>query len=150
LLDALNCQGKKIVFNLWNNEINKIYSRLNADIIFIIYDTDKTQNYNRFNNNLNFLKKNKIKFFLLQQTNNLEDELVYCTSCSKIEDFFGNSTSEFKASFISCGNLQQKLNRLHFNPEKLWSRNLHQLLLSWSGYRGNYKDLNRYKIPSKS
>lgn len=108
VLKAIGCIGKYKKINLWNTSVHRIFSTLRADILFIIYDTDRLENISVFQENLNFLDKNKVQYYLLQQTKNLEDELIRCSDCKKLKDFFNTaSVSEFKTALINCNNLKE-------------------------------------------
>ena len=74
--------------------------------------------------NLSLLKKfgfNKI--YHIQSIKDFEDEIVYSTNLSNINDMFGTqSKDEFKKEFLHCSNLVKKLNGVKFDASKIWSR----------------------------
>ena len=74
--------------------------------------------------NLSLLKKfgfNKI--YHIQSIKDFEDEIVYSTNLSNINDMFGTqSNDEFKKEFLHCSNLVKKLNGVKFDASKIWSR----------------------------
>ena len=69
--------------------------------MFFVVDTDKIQDCDIFESNLNILKSYKYIVYLIIQNKNLEDEL--CFSCSKdmnslLKGFYSlKSKTEFKA-----------------------------------------------------
>lgn len=119
-----------IKVNLWNNDIKKIVpSFTESSDILIIFDTDRTENIQRFKENLNLLESKKHTIFLLQQNDNFEEEIAYASStttrrllthfCPKIV-----SLDNFKNEFNAQANRLQKLDALGMNKNKLWERNL--------------------------
>lgn len=147
LIKELKLLGKIQYFNFWDTDISKIIARIRADEVYIVYDTDVTTNINRFIKNLKKLQMQKIKFYLLQQTNNLEDEIINCSSCKNIRQIFNSSRTEFKECFLSCNNLSRKLFEIDFSPEKLWTGQDNSNLLQWSSLRRNFSHLT--KQPSR-
>lgn len=141
-IETLKLLGKVKKYNLWNNDISKLLPTIKADLVYIVYDTDITRNTNYFQENLIKLKQAKIKFSLLQQTLNLEDEIIRCSSCKSINQIFGTtSATEFKTKFLSCSNLEQKLEKINFSPISLWTGEQNEYLLDWQEYRCYYSNL---------
>ena len=130
---------KRIIkVNLWNNEIKKIIPSFTEKCeILIVFDTDRTENIQRFKDNLNLLKAKKHTIFLLQQKSNFEEEIAYASSittrrllahfCPKII-----SLDNFKNEFNAQSNRLQKLEGLGLNKRKLWERSLIAQLNSYN------------------
>ena len=126
--------GKTHKFNCWENDIKKIIRRFTiGSHVYIVFDTDKSlseSEISRFIRNITFISNQPGLFIhLLQQTKNLEDELVY--ACNQIKNnkqlhscFDGCSAKEFKEKFLQISNLEDRLNRAGFNRSLLWSREL--------------------------
>ncbi len=140
-IKALNLLGKVQLINLWDKDISSILARLRADEIYIIYDTDVIHNIERFTRNLRVLKQQKIKFFLLQQTKNLEDEIVRCSNCQTIKDVFGTGIKEFKEQFLACNNLEYKLAEIGIKHLDLWQGKHLEQLSEWKNLRRKFSDL---------
>ncbi len=151
LLKALGILGVKQKVNLWENDVQKILRKLKPNTtIYIVYDTDRITQYQRFLDNLKKLQydKNITKIYLLQQTKNLEDELS--TACSKSKAqlqkaFKAQDDKELKSRLCECSpeNLLQKLNKLSLQTDKLWQGEQLPELLAWQKHRVNFTDLER-------
>ncbi|WP_439256976.1 hypothetical protein [Lonepinella sp. BR2271] len=142
LIKTLKLLGKVQKFNCWNQDIYKLIPRLRASEIYIVYDTDVTTNSVRFCQNIQQLKDYKLTVFLLQQTLNLEDELVKSSNCRNINAIFKTkSKKEFKTQFKDCSNLAQKLKEIDFKAEKLWQGEHEQSLMPLESLRRFYGDL---------
>ncbi|HDH0362014.1 TPA: hypothetical protein PIO68_004233 [Klebsiella pneumoniae] len=131
--------------NLWNNNIKKIIPSLTEQSdILIIFDTDKTENLQRFKDNLNFLKSKKHSIFLFQQISNFEEEIAYASStttrkllthfCSKII-----SPDNFKGIFNSQANRLQRLDEFGLKKEKLWERKLIKPLNTFNEHHSSHE-----------
>ena len=144
LIKALNIAGRVRIVNLWENPINKILPTINKQLVYIIFDTDTLKQISFFQNNLRVLEKNNIDFKLFQQTNNLEDELVRCTNCKTINDIFNTQgVKEFKNQWNKSNNLEQKLLKLNFRTEQLWSGQLSTPLKAWNHKKASFKDIKK-------
>lgn len=128
LQDVLKVSAKVVIFNLWKESVDKQLRYLQglADI-YIVYDTDvmNQENVKRFSENLRILKANRFLAGILQQTANLEDELV--RSCSGLVSkkdlhrlFSAQGNREFKRMLCNVTNLQDKLREVSFEHCKLW------------------------------
>ncbi len=124
-------------------QIKKIIARITTDTeVYIIFDSDQLANIERFKSNLELLEKHNISFFLLQQSKNLEDEIVTSTRCKRIQEFFNTKgTDQFKAQFNQCKNLQKKLADVDFYAEKLWTGALINQLNKWHKRQKSFTDL---------
>ena len=128
--------GKRKIFNLWEQNVRNLlrtFSRKDNHI-YIVFDTDVLENIGRFNKNIKQLSLDKsVKTItLLQQTNNLEDELVRCCNCQMralFDSFAAEGVSQFKRKFLKVTNLNAKLSDLGFNYENLWSQDLKPIIL---------------------
>lgn len=140
LINVLNkAEGlfcKFIKFNAFQYEIRKIIRDIpKKSMVYIMYDSDVLDGdnnanalINKFTNNLEMLKTNGCRIYLLQQTKNFEDEL--CFACSKTirelqQSFSAQSNKDFKPALIKDTNLLQKLQKLGFEKTKLWSKDIH-------------------------
>ncbi len=149
LLKALGILGVKQKLNLWENDVQKILRKLKPNTtIYIVYDTDITAQHQRFLANLNKLQndKNITKIYLLQQTQNLEDELSTACSKSKVQlqkAFKAQDDKEFKSRLCECSpeNLLQKLNKLSLQTDKLWQGEQLPELLIWQNHRVHFDAL---------
>jgi len=152
LLNALTILGKKQKLNLWEQDVSRFVRRIKPDTsIYILYDTDVLHQYRRFIDNLKKLdtEKNVANIFLLQQTENLEDEVAFaCTISSRNKLFRAFNTqdaTEFKSVFIKTNNLLERLNKLKLNPEKLWQGEHLVELSSYKKWRSSYQKLEKKK-----
>lgn len=120
------------IINLWNIAERKIKAllttlELKKSHVFIIYDTDRTENIANFLKNINIITKYSSKTYILQQNDNFEEELAYACDKSKqliYSCFCAQITScdNFKNSFIDCRNRLEKLEGLDFNDNRLWDK----------------------------
>ncbi len=146
LVNTLKIVGKVQIQNLWEIDLTKIIARIRADIVYIIFDTDRLENINRFRKNLQILKQAKIEFRLIQQTKNMEDEIVKCSDCKKIEEVFQTqSVKDFKREWLKCQNLEKKLADINFNSSKLWTGKLIAELSQWQTKQKSFQDLSLKK-----
>jgi len=120
-------KGKIDIFNFAQRDISKIVRKYNyrSDYLIIIVDTDIFSEAT-ICENIKILNKNKFKFCIFFQNQNLEDELKICCNKSSLinlyKDFYNvSSSNEFKQRFIKDNSLRDKLNSNSFNIIKLWS-----------------------------
>lgn len=138
--------GKVEVLNVINEEITnlRLINIKKNSIIILVYDIDieKTEILER---NIEKLKKYGFKKIIhIQSINNFEDEIIYATNINKINDMFNTtSISSFKKEFIRHQNILHKLETIHFDYNKLWSRK--NTKLPFEKYSNN-KDLEYIKI----
>ncbi len=143
--------GKAQKFDLWKNDIKKLMPRIKEDELIFICDTDVLDScIAQFEKNLTLLKKNKTKFSLLIQVKNMEDEILNCTACKKLDEFFATKgTDNFKNAWIKCGKankLSQKLLSVAIDTDKLWTQALPNELSrlnQWIEFRVGFTDLPR-------
>lgn len=135
--------GKVQVFNVVNKRISKaqVISLKENSKIFFVYDID-TGNVSILEDNLSLFAKygfNNIKH--IQSINNFEEELIYSTSLTKIQDFSKgiSNLDDFKYKFINHKNLISKLSSLNFDENKIWSR------VSLKGQFGKYSSIDDIK-----
>lgn len=137
-------EGKCKIFNLAQNDISKIIRTIpkaNEVTIYLMIDTDVLSNSKQLKcliKNIEYLKKMKYSFFILQQKGDLEDELARACSCS-IKDLLGytqcSSKSELKSKFIK--NPSCVFSHQNFDPNKLWSQQLIDSLQQYSDYQAS-------------
>lgn len=132
LIASMNVFGKPKIVNLWQNDVKKILPNIESKTkVFVIFDIDviDANTLQRFHDNLKILCEKKLLVGLLQQTKNLEDELVYsCNSIKSHKQLFDEynacSASEFKASFSQHRNPFTVLVNNGFDINKIWQRGL--------------------------
>ena len=76
-------------------------------------------------NNYQSLKRSKNidEIYHVQSIENFEDEIVYASSITSINEIFNTkSTNEFKKKFIAHKELVKKLEDIDFSVELIWSR----------------------------
>lgn len=153
LINSLDLMGKVIELNLWQKPISKIQRRFKPNtVVYVIYDTDVLDGIELFHKNLRQLKKDNRLAGIIQQTDNLEDELVRaCQSIKKhsqlFEVFQAVSASEFKSNFIKTTQVLDKLNGLGFDPNLLWrqavndkiANEFHKFVVSYETLAKNIK-----------
>ena len=130
VVNALNVLGNPVKFNLWDKDIKKILRRYNPknSIFIIIFDTDILDNIARFNGNLKILKSSGFVYYLLPQTKNLEEELLYACSLPNNRQLiihFGAQGLDDCKSIIAQLHpsvLKDKLETLSLDKSRLWSR----------------------------
>lgn len=137
-------EGKCKIFNLAQNDISKIIRTIpkaNEVTIYLMIDTDVLSNSKQLEcliKNIEYLKKMKYSFFILQQKGDLEDELARACSCS-IKDLLRytqcSSKSELKSKFIK--NPSCVFSHQNFDPNKLWSQQLIDSLQQYSDYQAS-------------
>ena len=92
--------------------------------VALVYDTDHV-NVNVLKNNFESLKKSRNieEIYHVQSIKNFEDEMVYSSSISSVNEIFGTkSVGDFKKKFISHRELVKKLEDISFSVELIWSR----------------------------
>ncbi len=120
--------GKTMKFNFWEKSSFKLLPLIKKrQTIYIVFDTDTTDNKQLFIKNILTLKKNCKKLILLSQKYNLEDEIAHSCNCNNKNNmcfkfYKTSSISEFKKKFLKESNIIQKLNNNDFNIHLLWSR----------------------------
>ena len=151
LIKALKI-GKAQKFNCWENDISKIIRKFSTNShVYIVFDTDKTlsdSEISRFIKNIEVVANQDGLFIhLLQQTQNLEDELVY--ACNEIKNnkqlhscFDGCCAREFKEKFLQINNLEDRLNKVGFNRSLLWSRELINCLETLKDKKKKFDDIS--------
>ncbi|WP_154103578.1 hypothetical protein [Eikenella corrodens] len=150
LKKVLGVHPKVEIFNPWQHKIEGKLRKLETTArkveITILYDADlsATTNAHLFLHNLKLLRQQNYLSGLVQQTHNLEDEIV--KSCSRIRsirelyDYFGVAgQDEFKANLCQMSNPAQKLQDAGFDPAKLWRGELIEAL---EGYRAYHKTVD--------
>lgn len=137
-------RGKVTIFNICQKPIEKILRSIKSDILYIVYDTDtlhNTDESNRVIQNFYTLKKHKLNFYLIQQTNNLEDELI--ASCAELnrkeklyKSFGAHGCAEFKHKLCSHKQLYNKLlEELNFTLNRMWAQDIHPKLHQFNDRR---------------
>lgn len=152
LIKKLELRGKRRIFNFWTTNVSKILRTVNKNYcVCIVYDTDnlKPKNILRFVEGVKRIADNCFKVILLQQTKNMEDELLYSCSChskSLFDAFKAGGRQNFKNQFNKTSNPIDVLNNLGFKKEYLWPKGIipetRQLLDMKNIYYGN-----KYLLP---
>lgn len=150
LFKALPLLGKTMKFNLWQKPIRKIERKFKSDTkIYVVYDTDIWDNFDLFHQNIMRLKSSKRLLGIIQQTHNLENELLFaCQSVKNQKQLFkafnAVSADEFKTNFNATTNLAYKLDNLGFNPDLLWQQETDsRLVRDFGEYVKTYPDLEK-------
>lgn len=139
-------QAKKIVKkNLWSECIKKYSINIpkNSDII-VVFDSDITNQAERFIQNIKYLMSRKHNIFLFQQTQNFEEEIAHCCSLTTkklFSSFCKNKTAganDFKRDFIACNNQVEKITSLGWNKQKWFVRDLDESLQILNAYKSSY------------
>lgn len=117
--------GKVEVINPVNTYISRsrIRSLKQNTIVVLVYDVDKG-NIDVLKENLNRFKQFSItKIIHVQSITNFEDEIVFSTNVTKIDDVFGvKGVDNFKTAFIAHKDIANKLKSILFDNTKIWSR----------------------------
>lgn len=131
--------------NLWQDNIKSYAVTIpKSSELFVIFDCDQISQSERFLQNIALLKSRGHTIFLLQQTNNFEEELAYCCSMPLkrfIENFCsrkGSGVNDFKRDFISCSNPLQKLMQIGMQESKWFSRDLHVVLTNLRSQKSHF------------
>lgn len=119
--------GKVQRLNVVQEEISDFYLRTikPGTVVVVVFDTD-TENVDILHKNFRKLAKAPTirKVVTIPQVKNLEDELVYSCSITKITDLLNsNSVAGFKSDLLKISNLSNKLAEKSFDIERFWSRN---------------------------
>lgn len=130
--------GRVIIFNCWDGKAESIARRLStseSNKIYIVFDTDVTNRAKNFVHTVNYIIRYSYQVVLLQQTKNLEEELVY--SCSQIRTenklyfhFNAQGPNQFKKEFLRVSNRLERLYSLGFDCDLMWRRELHATLVN--------------------
>lgn len=124
----INCltPGKVEVFNVIQDELSKqrLLSIKPNSIVVLVYDIDVNDD-KILKINVEKLKQYGYKNIIhIQSIRNFEDELVYCSSVTSVNQIFKTqSKSEFKSKFMHSNNILNTLKNINFDISKLWSRN---------------------------
>ena len=116
--------GKVEVYNFINKEFTnqRLLALSNKAIIILVYDID-IENMKVFELNVKKLINAGFKVYHIQSIKNFEDEILYSTKLKKINDMFKTENyDEFKHMFINHNRIDVKLDKSHFNIDKIWSR----------------------------
>ena len=116
-IEILN-PATKTISSLRINQLKK------NTIVALVYDTDYI-NINVLKNNVESLKKNKNidEIYHVQSIQNFEDEIIYSSSISSINEIFNTkSIADFKKKFINHRELAKKLEECSFSIDLIWSR----------------------------
>lgn len=140
LIDALKTppcnylySGKVEVFNVILKvlSIQRILSIKENALIVLVYDTDFVDT-SKLEKNIKLLESNGFKNIIhIQSIKNFEDEIVFSSAIKSIHEIFSTQgMEEFKAQFIHCGNILNKLDSIKFNKDKIWTRNSNEKLFN--------------------
>ena len=147
-VDPVFHPGKVEVFNVMTHIITqpRLINFSKNTTLVLVYDTDQSPT-DIFEKNLEQLKKNKhiTKIIHVQSVKNFEEELVYSSDLSNINEMFSTkSASEFKTKFNGA-NITSRMKKINFDFLKIWSRNPPK---SFSKYKqgGNEIKESKYKI----
>ncbi|MDY4848688.1 MAG: hypothetical protein SO176_00280 [Bacilli bacterium] len=116
-IEILN-PANQIISSLRINQLKK------GTTVALVYDTDHI-NINVLKSNVESLKRSKNidEIYHVQSIENFEDEIVYASSITSINEIFNTkSTNEFKKKFIAHKELVKKLEDIDFSVELIWSR----------------------------
>jgi len=118
--------GKVEILNAAFEKISKmrIMQMKKNTTVILVYDTDKF-NIDILKNNVSILKKsaNIESVIHVQSIEKFEDEIVYSTDIKSINDVFKTANEkDFKNRFIECKALIEKLSKINFNFNKIWTR----------------------------
>lgn len=133
LLDYLKAErqikpGRLMKHNFWDEDISSKRRMITGNqLALVVFDTDVTQNHQRFIKNISVLSKDCRRVVLLAQHNNLEGELCFSCNIQNVRTLYSSfyscrSGREFKGRFIREKNLGQKLHNCEFDHDKIWSR----------------------------
>lgn len=150
LVSDLNVLGRISKINLWEKPLHPLIRTLRPNQkVLVVYDTDHIQsqgNLERFVANIKLLKTYSALFGIMQQTQNLEDELV--AACAGLNDrqqlfrlFDATGANEFKELFIKAGNRIVKLQKNGFNADNLWRQATHNKLSILDAHRTFHANL---------
>lgn len=117
--------GKVEVLNVVNKIVTEARARAikQGTTVVFIYDIDKG-NLDILKQNLNTIKTCSLATVLhVQSIQNFEDEIVFSTSVSNIDDVFSTKgVDNFKEKFIDHKDIASKFKKINFDKAKMWSR----------------------------
>lgn len=116
-IEILN-PANQIISSLRINQLKK------GTTVALVYDTDHV-NVNVLKSNYESLKKSRNieEIYHVQSIKNFEDEMVYSSSISSVNEIFSTkSVGDFKKKFINHRELVKKLEDISFSVELIWSR----------------------------
>ncbi len=91
--------------------------------VILIFDTDVKSTIQSLELNIKKLENYKIKYILVPQVHNLEDEIVFATSIKEIKELLkSKSNKDFKRDFLNTNNFLARLENKKFNIKRFWSR----------------------------
>ncbi|MFP2485830.1 glycosyltransferase family protein [Enterobacter ludwigii] len=139
---------KRIIkLNLWLGDVNKVLISLTEqNDIIVVFDTDAKDGFDTFHKNIKAILARKHNVFLLQQTNNFENELTYACKCTENTLFSLfckkiKSCDNFKASFLKSKTRLEMLESLGFKKDLLWQRGLISELLKLNYQASSYNNI---------
>lgn len=145
-LKYLKVLGSVRKFNIWEHNVQAVLrGAKSSDRFYIVFDTDLSNNIEKQNTclrNLVVLQQNNALAGLVQQTKDLEDELVCALNMNKnnlLRLFNARNLREFKSNFIAENNLKNKLGNLDL--ERLWVQDTVPCLRNYSNKRIYYRHL---------
>lgn len=155
ILKCLNVLGKFHKFNIWQHSASKVVRLLGDNPqLYLVFDTDLSSSsaeLGQFFRNIKTLKS-ACSIKLLQQTTNLEDELVRaCTFINTKQDlvkqFGASGIDDLKSKIVREGRdakkLREKLKSLGLDEKILWSQPLLSKLSEINHLQANFNDLAR-------
>lgn len=147
-IHALSILGRFQSFNVSQNPIRKLLPKLSkGSRIYIIYDTD-ILNEENFKENIKILSQQKHLHFagLIQQTENLEEEIISASKLNKqqvLSQFNCSAISELKKQLTQTTNLAKKLNDIELDCHKLWQQPCPKSISYLQTKRVHYADLEK-------
>lgn len=122
--------GKIKVLNVTTKKITPNHIRLlkAKTICVFVLDVDIFTNGKQkddiLKENIKILTRNKFKVILIPQIQNLEDEIIYSTNIKKCcTELLGTvSKKDFKADFIKCQKIVERLSEKQFDINRFWTR----------------------------
>lgn len=132
--------------NLWQDGIKSYAITIprGCDLL-VVFDTDELGQVERFISNIQFLNSRGHNVYLLQQTNNFEEELAWCCgkSVAKLVAEFcvkkASGVHDFKRDFIACKNPLPKLIKLGLKDVRWFTRDLHESLQPLVKLKSSFK-----------
>ena len=127
--------GKIHIFNCWDGKVEstlRLMPKSGRVISYIVFDTDVTSRVDEFVNAVKRIADSSSKVHLLQQTRNLEEELIHACPGLKLlalhKAFRAQGGESFKNKFIKDKKRLVRLQELGFNVNQMWSRGLMPIL----------------------
>lgn len=127
LQKVLPLMGKSIKFNMWTQPFRKIARKIKGPV-FVIFDSDiiDEAKLKCFIDNVRALRKCGVDVKYLQQTKNLEDELIRTSEINKISElvkhFGAQGKSDLKSHIAQSKNLKERLEQISFEADGLWDQ----------------------------